>query len=368
MGNKPITLSRAIELYFRSDAMRQAAKGTQDQHRRTLDALIRTCGPSRSVALMTADDFSSTIAQLSSRPDDAELAAARARRTGAGGVRRGRSEESLNIDRSVLRRFVQFLHIAGHLAQANNPALSLKTAKKERMHGHKRQPMLKDAVIALMDLAGDYHPRERVAVALAVLAGLRESEIQKLEWRDVRWDATGGPMLNFFRPKGRERHRVTLIPTLERELRAWHAFYAARHPAMNPSWYVVPTRKRGNMPGGKAGRGMSPDWPLVPDKKMTRRLRTIIKPMMAEVGVQDLYGKGMHTLRRTYANALLEHTNDIRVVQNALGHSSQVTTEIYLDKDHDFEVARAAMRDWDPFKRTVTDGNVIPLRRIVGER
>lgn len=341
--------------------MRQAASGTRKQHSRTLSALVSVCGAGRSVTLMTADDFSATIDRLRHAADQIEMAAARATRRGPIGFRRGRSEQSLNIDRSVLRRFVHFLHVAGHLPQVINPAISLESARKARGHGHKRQPMGVDAVIALLDLAGEYHPRERIAVALAVLGGLRESEILGLKWNDIIWQGVDGPILEFYRPKTKDTHRVWMIPQLERELRAWHAFYSARHREMNPSWYVVPARKRGRMPAGKAGRGMDHEWPLVPNKRANARLRPTIKPLMAKAGVADLKGKGLHTLRRTYANVLLEHSKDIRVVQTALGHKSQLTTEIYLDRDRDFQVAAAAMRNWNPFAPRQTGENVIPF-------
>lgn len=363
MQNRTVTLSKGIEEYFRSDRMRTSARGTRDQHRRTLAALVRVCGRDRMLTQLTAADFAGTIELLSRPADEIELAATELNR-GARGVRRGRNEYTLNMDRSVLRTFIRFLHDADLLTRAHDPSAALRSVPKRRSLSHKRQPMSRDTVVELLELAGQHHPRERMTMAFAVLAGLRESEIRRLQWRDVLWHAPDGPILDFYRDKGRDAHRVAINATLEQELRTWHAFYAERHPEMRPSWYVVPARQRGFTPGGKMGLGMCNEWPLLPDRRQGRQSKPIIKDLMAQLGVTDLYGKGMHTLRRTFANVLLEDTKDIRVVQNALGHASQLTTEVYLDLDRDFTAAAKVMRTWDPFSKIPrSDGNVIPIRR-----
>ena len=349
--------------------MQQSSEGTQRNHRVALNALVRHCGVSRSVTLLTKQDFEDTIDLLRRPPGRAELTEYRLRKRNP---RRGRSEMSLNIDRAALRSFVAFLHAAGYLPAWNNPAIGLKSAPAARKPGGKRAPLARDGAARLLDLAGEQHPRDRVACALALFAGLRESEIIELRWRDIRWHDPSGPVMDFYRPKRRDAHRVAISPVLERELRAWWTWYAERHPDMRGEWYVVPARRRGGytMTSGRGQRliePMSGAWPVVPDQR-AHSVRKSIKPLFAKAGVDDLFGKGVHTLRRTFANMLREESGDIRVVQHALGHRSQLTTEIYMDHDREYEQAAKVLQGWsDPLgTREALPDNVRPMWRRSG--
>lgn len=58
-------------------------------------------------------------------------------------------------------------------------------------------------------------------------------------------------------------------------------------------------------------------------------MRKTIKKYAKEVGVLEWKKVSPHTLRHTFATDLYRETNNLRKVQEALGHSSSKTTEIY---------------------------------------
>lgn len=71
-------------------------------------------------------------------------------------------------------------------------------------------------------------------------------------------------------------------------------------------------------------------------KKITRqKVYKIIKKLGREINKNI----SPHTLRHTFATHLLEHGADLRVVQELLGHSSIITTQLYT------HISKKTLRD-----------------------
>lgn len=355
--SRSVRLDVASEEWFATDDRQQKAASTIRQQRRTIAVLMEVCGPGLPTRKLEAKHINATLDILrKGEPQETKL-------TGRKKPRKGRSEWSLNTDRGTLILFVKFLYQVGYLGgDVLNPVAGLTYAKRVVQIGApKRKPLRGNQVHEVLRIAGERHPRDRVMIALALYGGLRSSEIEGLLWRYVKWNEPMGPHIVFPRPKQKGQiHRVPISPALERELRAWFAWYRERHPEMDPNWYVVPARRAAEIHRDVVPK-MNPDWPIKPTSKVTQTIK-IIKPYLVQVGVTDLSGKGMHTLRRTFANEFYEHTKDIRAVQKALGHATEKTTEQYMDIDQDFERVSKFMADWDPTPAELP-ANVTPLHR-----
>lgn len=353
---KPISLSKAVDEYFEQDKVRQNRPSTQAQHRRTLNTLIEICGPQMPASKLEAKHVNAVLKFLATPATDDEN---EIRRRQGKRPRTGRTEYSLNVDRGALNKFVKFLYQTGYFAGRANPVAGVEYADREYEPGsEKRKPLKTPALMKLLDVAEARHPRDRMVIALAAFAGLRDSEITRITWNCVRWDDEDGPALVFKRPKQKDKlHKVPISPALERELRRWFSWYRERHPEMRGDWHICPARMRGHF-GGDMEMKMNPDWPIVPANKAKSYLEQI-KPYYELIGVTSLTGKGMHTLRRSFANNLFAHSKDMRVVQKALGHRSQKTTEEYMDFDQDYERVADAMASWDPAAQVAKPENVI---------
>ena len=160
--------------------------------------------------------------------------------------------------------------------------------------------------------------RNRAILALMLASGLRVGEVTRLKWNDMSLN-TG--KLHIKQGK-RNKDRILWVgEEIVDQLRAW----ADRQEADTDAWtgFMFTTR-----PGGQ----VSPRYIQAMVARLRQRcgLRKHITP---------------HTLRHTFATDLLRQTNNLRLVQKALGHSSIKTTEIYTHiADEELEAALKGFR------------------------
>lgn len=137
----------------------------------------------------------------------------------------------------------------------------------------------------------------RVTLGLALMCGLRCQELSAARWEDVEWGHQPVLLIGGEGAKGGHERRVVVPDALVTVLRAYK-------------------RKHGWLARGPLGQGGNPEL-------MSQWLSRILRD---ELGVDAT----AHQLRHWYATTLLRRGANVRVVQDALGHSSLATTGLYL--------------------------------------
>jgi integrase/recombinase XerD len=139
--------------------------------------------------------------------------------------------------------------------------------------------------------------REESLVLLLLFAGLRRTEARTLQWSALEGD---GAYIRFT-AKGKRERMLPLHEDVRKALKRWE--YECR----NPQW-IFPSPNDATKP-------ISDGW-------MSQRIREIGD--LAEV--DHLHP---HVLRHTFATRLVEMGVDLRTTQEALGHASLQTTQVY---------------------------------------
>ncbi len=165
----------------------------------------------------------------------------------------------------------------------------------------KRQPYSPEDVTALLKASDQ---TERLIVLLGAHAGLRNCEMQGLQWEDVDLDRG---TLTVLRGKGGKQRSMPLTTSLQNAL----------YDAAQPFGYVLPT--------------LHTRWSIA--------LR--MKKLCAHAGVTY---RAVHSLRHAAGTRLVSQGNSLQDARHFLGHSSVVTTQIYIT--YADTGLRAALQDW----------------------
>jgi integrase len=152
-------------------------------------------------------------------------------------------------------------------------------------------------------------PFDRAFFTVCYGAGLRTSEALGLRIRDI--DTANG-LLHVQRGKGGRRRSVHLAPEL---LEALRAYWREVRPVGD---WVFPARRTG-------GARDLPEWADHPPHAtcMQKRMAAAVRAAKLQRNVT------LHDLRRAYATHLLEHGEELRTLQVALGHADPATTALY---------------------------------------
>lgn len=162
-------------------------------------------------------------------------------------------------------------------------------------------------VLALI-AAKRHAARNRIAVMLSLLAGMRAGEIAALRFSSVV--DRDGEIRNIIRlspdmTKGSKSRDVIVSQRLQRELKRY-----------------VDTQDR-----------WKPDWPLVKSQKHTKAFSAntmvqLFNQIYREAGID---GASSHSGRRSFITKLASKGVSARVLQQLAGHSSLATTQRYID-------------------------------------
>jgi integrase/recombinase XerD len=144
----------------------------------------------------------------------------------------------------------------------------------------------------------------QAALSVAYGAGLRVSEVVALKVDDIDSQRM---VIRVDQGKGRKDRYVMLSPTLLTLLRSW--------------WREANARGR-MLPHGWLFPGRDPLTPL-----SARQLHRACHASAVAAGITKRVSP--HTLRHSFATHLLEHKEDIRVIQVLLGHKKLETTALY---------------------------------------
>ena len=159
-----------------------------------------------------------------------------------------------------------------------------------------------EEVTRLLQSAGSL--KYQAALGVAYGAGLRASEVVHLTVTDIDSERM---VIHVEQGKGQRDRYAMLSPTLLELLRAW--------------WHHAHAQRR-MLPGGWLFPGQNPVNPL-----STRQLNRAFH--MARVAAEIDKHVSLHSLRHAFATHLLEHHEDIRVIQVLLGHKKLENTARY---------------------------------------
>jgi integrase/recombinase XerC len=216
--------------------------------------------------------------------------------------RKGLSGTSLQRQLSAIRTLFAFL--CRHDLADNNPAMGVPAPKAP-----KRLPetLSVDQLDCLLAFSGDdaLACRDRALFELLYGCGLRLSELSGLDLGDIDWQQQAVSVIG----KGHKQRRVPFGDKAEVAMRRWLQHRCDLSNADEKAVFV-----------SRHGKRLS-------NSSIQQRL----KKRAAEQGVGlSLYP---HMLRHSFASHLLESSNDLRAVQELLGHANLSTTQIYTHLD-----------------------------------
>ncbi|EOX4102190.1 tyrosine recombinase XerC [Vibrio alginolyticus] len=218
------------------------------------------------------------------------------------GMREGMKASSLATRLSSLRSFFDFLILRGEMSA--NPAKGVSAPRKKR-------PLPKnldvDEVSQLLEV-NEEDPlavRDRAMMELMYGAGLRLAELVGVDVRDVQLRSGELRVIG----KGDKERKVPFS-------------------GMATEWVGKWLRVRGDLaaPGEPA---------LFVSKLGTRISHRSVQKRMAEWGQKQSVASHIspHKLRHSFATHMLESSNNLRAVQELLGHENISTTQIYTHLD-----------------------------------
>ncbi|MCE0493551.1 tyrosine recombinase XerC [Vibrio salinus] len=217
-------------------------------------------------------------------------------------MRKGMKASSIATHLSSLRSFFDFLILRGVLAA--NPAKGVSAPKKQR-------PLPKnldvDEVAQLLEVKDD-EPlaiRDRAMMELMYGAGLRLAEMVSINIKDISLSRGEIRVIG----KGNKERKVPFS-------------------GMSREWVARWLKVRGQF--------ASADEPaLFISRRGTRISHRNVQKRMAEWGQKQEVNSHIspHKLRHSFATHILESSNNLRAVQELLGHENISTTQIYTHLD-----------------------------------
>ena len=231
----------------------------------------------------------------SARPSDLRAYLAMRRRGGL-------SERSLQRCLSCVKAFYRFLEDHGHLEE--DPSSSLRGPRTRRKLPFVLTQREVELLLSL-DFGEDFRGlRDRALIESLYSTGCRISELLGLKAKDLDLQSGMVRVLG----KGRKERICLLGPPAIQALRAY-----------------LPARDRLLRDGGGEQEA------LFLGERATalsdRRVRQILRDLGLRAGLSR--PPTPHTLRHSFATHLVDRGADLRTVQELLGHSQLVTTQIY---------------------------------------
>lgn len=234
--------------------------------------------------------------------------------------KQGLSAKSIGLRLVALRQFLAFLVKRGELSI--NPAVGIKAPKVGK---HLPKNMDAEQVEQLLNIES-HQPRVLRDLAMMELmysGGLRLSELQGLDLGDIDLSAQEVRVLG----KG---NKTRILPFGSKAVEALQHWLNVRQQ-FKPNDHALFLNSRGDRLSHRGIQLIMEKW------GKNQALETRVHP---------------HKLRHSFATHLLEASNDLRAVQELLGHSSLSTTQIYthldfqhLAKIYDSAHPRAKRRD-----------------------
>lgn len=231
-----------------------------------------------------------------------QVDAAWVRQLASKGMREGMKASSLATRLSSLRSFFDFLILRGEMSA--NPAKGVSAPRKKR-------PLPKnldvDEVGQLLDVNEDdpLAVRDRAMMELMYGAGLRLAELVSINVKDIHLSSGELRVVG----KGDKERKVPFC-------------------GMAAEWVAKWLKLR-------AGLANSDEKALFVSKLGVRISHRNVQKRMAEWGQKQAVASHIspHKLRHSFATHMLESSNNLRAVQELLGHENISTTQIYTHLD-----------------------------------
>jgi integrase/recombinase XerD len=206
---------------------------------------------------------------------------------------------------SGVRAFYKYLYLDGYIK--DDPTELLESPK---LGDHLPEVLTTEEVDRLeqaIDLSKWEGQRNKAIIEVLFSCGLRVSELVNLKMSALYLDEQFVRIMG----KGSKERLVPISENAIKQLKYW--FIDRSHMSIKPGEedYVFLNRR-----GAHLTRTM---------------ILIMIKRLGAEAGIQKTISP--HTLRHSFATALLEGGADLRAIQSMLGHESIGTTEIYTHID-----------------------------------
>jgi integrase/recombinase XerD len=199
-----------------------------------------------------------------------------------------------------------------------------------------RRPLTHDEERRLLRVVRNLKPRDRAMVTAQWFTGFRISEVLSLTvasvWRNDQLVPNIGITPRHLKGHDGRTRWVPVLPELSGALHR-HLAHLRRKYALTPDLPLFLSRK-GN-----------PDSTV---RAITREAaRQVIRGAFAGAGIEDDGRLGTHTLRKTFARSVYQHSgNDLMVLKSALGHSDVAVTQKYLEVDENRVAAAIAKVDF----------------------
>ncbi|CAM4446794.1 tyrosine recombinase XerC [Vibrio agarivorans] len=231
-----------------------------------------------------------------------QVDAAWVRQLASKGMREGMKASSLSTRLSSLRSFFDFLVLRGELSA--NPAKGVSAPRKQR-------PLPKnldvDEVGQLLEVDEDdpLSIRDRAIMELMYGAGLRLAELVSIDVRDVHLRSGEIRVIG----KGDKERKVPFSGHAKEWVERWLKVRPSLLKGDDPALFI-----------SKLGQRIS---------------HRNIQKRMAEWGQKQGVASHIspHKLRHSFATHVLESSNNLRAVQELLGHENISTTQIYTHLD-----------------------------------
>ena len=213
---------------------------------------------------------------------------------------------SLSRILSGVRSFYHFLVIGDMLSV--NPTELLEFPKKPQHLPDVLSVEEIDAIESVIDLSQPEGHRNKAIIETLFSCGLRVSELVNLKISNLYFEE------GFIKVEGKGS-KQRLVPISEKAIHEIELYYQERNrlaiPAEYQDFLFISHRRK---------------------KPLTRvMVFLMIKELVAKAGIQKTVSP--HTLRHSFATALLEGGANLRVIQAMLGHESIATTQIYTHID-----------------------------------
>lgn len=218
----------------------------------------------------------------------------------------GKRETSVTRFIATAKRFYKFL-LRENLV-TTNPTLYLTSKKTWQTIPHFLNQDDIEALLGQPDTQTFIGARDRAMLELLYATGLRASEVVGLRVQDINWSAS----LLVCYGKGSKQRQVPIGTAAILQLKHYLALRQERMGGVRCDYLFI------NLKG----------------KPMTRQS---LWQMVTQYGKQaQLEHVSPHTLRHSFATALISNGADLRSVQTMLGHNDISTTQIYTHATNEF--------------------------------